>query len=362
MVGICADERGNYDPVANSLVQIEAAGEQSVTANMLQAGYQFTGEKYYAKLLLINTPDDGGPVVTNWSAATSAALSDSGKFILVKAGTWKEPGTWSGPEESEYGNCYPGYGASCAIADNLNGTVEIDGTVYVSWDFFKTGQGHSVTFRGTDANARIVHQSSSRHEYFTGTNVFDRIAIEVKTDNGFATYHLGDRFSVINQASVTLRQKFTKMSTAVEIAAGGTLVFNNNGAITMEAAGSFAFKGKSPRLELNNTFDASADGTPFNFSIPAEGYEAAPVNTATSFPKSGKVVVNLPPKRELELRTGSLKECDIPLIYSSAGLDQEKIAFGFNPLPKPCAFVYSGDGKTLYYHYKRSRSLVVIVR
>lgn len=359
-LAIATSEKGEYVPVENSAALVTAAGDFGVDANMLQAGYTFDGKTYYAKLMHVYAPVDGGAEVTNWSAFATGVLKDSGSFTLVQAGgSWIDAETWSGPATSEYGAVYPGYGATATIAAGLSGTVEVPGVFYVSFGFFNSGAGHAITFKGVGDDAFINLTAESTFDYFTGTNVFDNVGIDVRTLNGFSNNRLGRYFGVVNGATVKCYPTFSHLDTVVDIANGGYLYFDQ--AVAAETTGSFSFKGAAPTVEFKQNFTAATGGTPFLFAIPAEGYETAPVMANTKFPAGGKVIVNLPAKRDLPLRTGSLGECDIPLIRSTVGLDQSKIEFGNNPLPEPCGFRYSEDGKTLYYHYKPRQGLIVFI-
>lgn len=359
-LAIASSEKGEYVPVENSAVTVTAAGDLEVDANMLQAGYTFDGKTCYAKLMHVYAPVDGGAEVTNWSAFATGVLKDSGSFTLVLPGLWTDATTWSGPEVSEYGTVYPGYGATVQIAADIRGAVEVPGVVYVSYGFFNSGARHEVTFKGVGEGALINLAPSSVFDFFTATNVFDNVELSIRTENGFANNRLGQYFGVINGATVRCYPRFSHLDTVVDIANGGYLYFDQ--AVAAETTGSISFKGAAPTVEFKQNFTAANGGTPFLFAIPAEGYETAPVVANTKFPAGGKVIVNLPTKYRFALRTGSLGECDIPLIRSTVGLDHTKIEFGNNPLPGPCGFHYSDDGKTLYYHYKPQRGLAVIVR
>ena len=360
-LAIATSEKGEYVPIENSAVPVTAADNVEIVANMVQAGYPLDGKTYYAKLMHVYAPDDGGAQVTNWSAFATGALMDSGSFTLVQAGgSWIDAETWSGTATSEYGAVYPGYGATATIAAGLNGTVEAPGVFYVSSGFFNSGAGHAITFKGVGDGAFINLTATATTDYFTGTNVFDNVGIDVRTQHGYGNNRLGRYFGVVNGATVKCYPTFSHLDTVVDIANGGYLYFEK--AVTAETTGAFSFTGAAPALEFKQSFTAAADGTPFLFAIPAEGYETAPVVANTKFPAGGKVIVNLPAKRDLPLKKGSLGKCDIPLVRSSVGLDQETIEFGNNPIPAPCGFFYSDDGKTLYYHYEPQPGLVIIFR
>ena len=360
-VAIGSSAEGEFELVDNSLMALSEIGPVQVVANLYAAGYPFDGITRHARLMHVCVPADGGPTVTNWSAIAQAVLKDTGTFQLVSAGVWTDAAIWAGPEASEYGAPYPVSGSTATIKADVTGVVEVAGTAFASSGFFNSGSGHALTFRGVGAGAEISLAPASVFDYFLGTNVFDNIALAVSTQNGFGNNRLGTFFGVINGATVTCNPAFSQLDTTMTIANAGKLTFSGSRVVCHPGV-SWTFEGLAPALTLKGSLDAPTDGAAkFLFAIPEEGYEVAPVTSDKVFPSSGNVLVALLPKRDQPLRKRGGKAVDIPLVKSSAGFNQNLIAFG-DSVFAGSFFFYSEDGKTLLYHYEPSKGLMLLVR
>ena len=274
---------------------------------------------------VMNVVEAGGSVQTNASATTILTLEDPATYSWIDngVGVWSDSSKWSSSVNDGIPRLgYPSYGSKFDIIHAQTAVIDVDAEYSLLQGGANLGwENASVTLHGTSDNAAIIFKNDG-----SGFNQGQYNNIPVVLDNvrisNLGSYHVkaGSSLTMLNGASITTLWEFEVIGANASLFVGdgceivqrggdgigfgfggeNASVTISNGTIRAyrlclgahgknpdsnpvnvgETPTGFRFEGESPLLSISSYPKVYADmgnGCPFVFSIPADGFNSAPI-------------------------------------------------------------------------------------